>query len=285
MKRRRFPLLGTFLATMSATALTLIVAVPADAVADTTPPSLKLPHYATFVVGSQLSDTALGPDRFDAYFPGSLMEQKLGWRATDDGSGICDLEVYDVLAGSEPELILSDPLATGFTRWTTDYDDQEGGGSFKTEGFDVVATDCAGNTTTKFAGARPVVTQEDGWTYGYSGVSLTYSSGWKTSKCGCWSADRTRKTTRAGAAVNITRTWQEGQSVALVMETAPNRGAFKVKVDGKRVAIVDTYAATKTHRVIVWAARMREGVHKIRVVNLATPGRERIDLDAVINGG
>ena len=175
-------------------------------------------------------------------------------------------------------------LQRTFVATTTDYDDQEGGGSFKTMGWDVVARDCAGNTTTAFTSARPVVTQEDGWTYGYAGVTLTYSGAWATSTCACWSADRTRKTSQAGAAVEISRDWVEGQPIGLVMEKAPNRGKVRIYVDGVLAKTVDTRSATAVHRSVVWAARMHAGVHVVRLVNAGTAGRPRIDLDAVLNG-
>ena len=140
--------------------------------------------------------------------------------------------MLDVLAGDDPYLVVDNAPQRKYVETTTDYDDQEGGGSFKTMGWDVVARDCAGNTTTAFTIARPVVTQEDGWTYGYSGVSLTYSGTWKTSTCTCWSADRTRKTSQAGAAVEISREWGAGEPIGLVMEKAPNRGKVRIYVDG-----------------------------------------------------
>ena len=53
-------------------------------------------------------------------------------------------------------------------------------------------------------------------------------------------------------------------------------------VDGKRITTVNTYSATKANRKVVWVRKMGAGTHTITIVNLATTGRPRIDLDAVI---
>lgn len=283
MSRRAFRVVGLAFV-VCALAVPLAITAPAEAAKDKTPPKLSLPHYATFVVGSQISNTAYGSDRADAYFPGTVMDTRIGWKAKDPGSGICGFDVYDVYAGADPALVVSNSLARRYETTATDYDDQFGGGSFKVDGFTVVARDCAGNETTKFTNSRPVVTQEDGWTFGYPGVSITYKGTWGTSHCTCWSGDFAAKTTKRGATAVISKEWKKGETVALVMETAPDRGAFAVLVDGTKAATVDTYAAAKTHRVVVWAKRMAAGVHEIRVVNLATTHRQRIDLDAVITG-
>jgi hypothetical protein len=274
--------LALFAVTASALVVAALAGAPAEAAPDRTPPTLVLPSHASFVVGSQISDTAGGPDRDSAYFPGTTLKQKIGWQATD-ASGICGYDVIAVLAGAEPFTLVEDTNATTYTDLTTDYDDQQGGGSFKVEGWNVVAHDCAGNTTTKFTNARPVVTQEDGWTYGFPGVTVTYSGVWGTSTCACWSGDKARKTTQAGAWVKLTRTWTAQETIGLVMEKAPNRGKVRIYVDGTLKATVDTHSATTVHRVIVWKWRFGAGTHVVKVVNVGTAGRPRIDLDAVLN--
>ena len=71
--------------------------------------------------------------------------------------------------------------------------------------------------------------------------------------------------------------------VALVMERAPDRGKARVLVDGVRVATIDTRAASKIHRSVVWTGTL-QGAQTLSVVNLATSGRPRIDVDAVMSG-
>ena len=256
--------------TVAASALAAVIAgaPPAGAVADTTPPTLTLPAFAAFVVGSQITDTAYGEDRFEAYYPGTEMQRRVSWTASD-ASGICGYDVFAVLAGDDPYPLVTDSMATSYVGTATDYDDQEGGGSCKTLAWQVVAHDCAGNTTSLETTLRPVVTQEDGWTYGYTGVTLTYHGAWSTSTCVCWSADHTSDTRQNGASVDISRTFAAGEPVALVMEQAPSRGKVRIYVDGVLRRTVDTGSATKLHRSVVWATRMTAGTHTITVVNAA----------------
>ncbi len=47
---------------ISGLAVLATTGAPVVAAVDTTPPTLTLPAYATFVVGSQISDTANGED-------------------------------------------------------------------------------------------------------------------------------------------------------------------------------------------------------------------------------
>jgi len=67
---------------------------------------------------------------------------------------------------------------------------------------------------------------------------------------------------------------------ALVMERSPKRGAVRVYVNGALEATVGTHSATTVHRAVVWNART--GPATIRLVNVATAGHPRIDLDAVL---
>jgi hypothetical protein len=67
------------------------------------------------------------------------------------------------------------------------------------------------------------------------------------------------------------------------MERAANRGKARVLIDGQAAGTIDTYATTTTHRSVVWTGRIPvEGLHTLSVVNLASEGHERIDIDAVL---
>lgn len=251
----------------------------AMAAVDTTAPTLKLPVAAGFVVGTQIGEST-GPFGSDpSTYP---ISQKVSWSATD-ASGICGYDVFRVFAGMAPQLMVTNSMATTYLDQTTDYDDQQGGGSIKVLGWKISAHDCAGNISSATTTVLPVVTQENSSTYGYKGVKISYAGTWNSSICKCWSGGRDRWTSSAGARATITRTWAAGDQVALVTERAPDRGAFKVLVDGVHRATVNTYAATRSHRSVVWNGRLSAGTHTITLVNLATPGRERIDLDAVLS--
>ena len=53
-------------------------------------------------------------------------------------------------------------------------------------------------------------------------------------------------------------------------------------VDGKYQKTINTYSKTTKHRVIVFDTWLSAGPHTIKVVNKATPGHPRIDIDAVL---
>ena len=57
-----------------------------------------------------------------------------------------------------------------------------------------------------------------------------------------------------------------------------------IRLDGTWLMNVDTFASVNTNRVVVFARGMTAGVHTLAVVNHATPGRPRIDVDAVLVG-
>jgi hypothetical protein len=48
------------------------------------------------------------------------------------------------------------------------------------------------------------------------------------------------------------------------------------------LANIDTFAAVNTNRVVVFQRMMPAGTHTVTIVNQATGGRPRIDLDAVM---
>jgi hypothetical protein len=65
------------------------------------------------------------------------------------------------------------------------------------------------------------------------------------------------------------------------MERAADRGKSRILIDGVQTATVDTYAATKIHRSVVWVGRIPAGTHTLSVVNAGAAGRARIDVDAL----
>ncbi len=99
--------------------------------------------------------------------------------------------------------------------------------------------------------------------------------------CTCWSDGAVQRTTEAGASVSFTIDAYT-RRVALVMEQAPGRGKFRVLVNGVERAVVDNgTVTTPMHRAIVWEGAVAPG-DVVQVVNVATVGRPRIDLDAII---
>ena len=74
------------------------------------------------------------------------------------------------------------------------------------------------------------------------------------------------------------------EHVALVMAKGPTRGKAAIYFDGKLATTVDTYAEKNTNRVVMWDRELIGTVnHTVKVVNKATSGRPRIDIDAYLH--
>ncbi|HVQ88200.1 MAG TPA: hypothetical protein VMT88_08460 [Actinomycetes bacterium] len=253
----------------------------ASAGGDTTGPTLALARYANFVARS-----TIGPMAPEGGSPTETrdIQMMVSWSASDP-SNICGSRTRSEYNGGTGAWS-SWGILTGVVYPTTDYDDQVGGGSTKFLGIDVQVRDCLENRTTKFSRFQPEVFQENGESYGYGTLASAYSGTWNTSTCQCWSGGTTRKTTARGATAKFTFDFSGGKHpVALVMERAPDRGKAQILVDGVFQETIDTYAASPKHRSVVWVGKLPSGVHSVTVVNLATTGRPRIDVDAVLVSG
>ena len=67
------------------------------------------------------------------------------------------------------------------------------------------------------------------------------------------------------------------------VETGFQAGQADILIDGTRVATIDTYQSDKQHRTVGWTTRRPKGDgHTLTVVDKATPGRPRTDIDAVL---
>lgn len=267
----------------SVTALALVAGlIPAGlaSAADTAPPVLTATKKAAFVKGTILTTTNYS-DPAEPYWYSSI-DAKLTWSATDP-SGVCGYSLYRQPAGDDATPIFENQTVTSYTVRLDEYDGSFGGGSGVTSSYFVTATDCAGNVSAPVhIPAAMQAIQDDGSTSVFPRGTLTYTGTWSVSNCTCWSALTTRKTSEKNASASYTAEFAAGDYVALVMATGPDRGKFDVYVDGVKKTTVDTYSATKVNRKVVWLRKVGVGTHTIKIVNLATAGRPRIDLDAVI---
>jgi hypothetical protein len=266
--------------TTAAVGLTLATSVPsAQAALDQTPPALSVPVRPSFVVGNVVEDYAI-----DTYWYASNISQLIKWSATDN-VGVCSYDLYSVFSGDEPGALLVGSPQTQYTFPAGDYVDDFGGGSFHVDGFLVTARDCTGNATTKaMTDVTLVVIQENGISataYGWP-QTITYTGTWTQANCSCFLADHTMRTSATGARAIFSRTYAQGDQVGLVMAMGPGRGRASIRVDGKWLMNVDTFASVNTNRVVVFQLGMTAGVHTVAIVNQATPGRPRIDLDAIL---
>ena len=123
-------------------------------------------------------------------------------------------------------------------------------------------------------------------------AAMTYSpgGGWKTAKCTCFLGGSSTYTHTKNATISF-RTAKPldatGIRLALLMPTGPGRGSAALYVDGVKKATINTYHAginingKITYQLLIPG----KAVHTVKIVNLATAGHPRIDLDATINGG
>ena len=116
---------------------------------------------------------------------------------------------------------------------------------------------------------------------GHQQTEFSVSSGWSTvSVSGAYGGSVARTTSlNATATLNFT-----GREAGLVMTTGTAYGSVKVLVDGVLVATVNNHTASGTNlRKIVFRKGFSSvGTHTIKVVNQATSGHPRADLDGLI---
>ena len=251
----------------------------AHAAFDQTPPSLTVSIRPAFEVGNVVTDS---PIETVHYTTGIV--QLIQWSATDD-VGVCSYDLYAVPAGSPPEPLLEFSQETQYAFLGGDYNGDFGGGSGLTIGFRVTARDCTGNATTKAVDEHITVYQEDGASAtDFAVQGIDYSGTWLAGDCACFLAGHTAYTTEARARSSFTRTYEQGDQIALVMVEGPDHGTLGIRIDDKWVKTVDTFAPVETDRVVVFTRMMSAGEHTVTLVNHATPGRSRIDFDAILVG-
>ncbi|WP_295659250.1 hypothetical protein [uncultured Nocardioides sp.] len=268
------------------TAAGILAAAPAaGSVADNTPPVLTSPAVPSFVVGSQL-----GVDFQSAYAsPGTITAAApltFKWSATD-ASGEVRYDLVEINNAVGPIPVFED--GTELSHRFLGYNDDD---DFATDSFEVTARDTYGNAVTRVVrGNRTRLTQENNVSHAsrpeIAQPTIAYAGTWGSSACACWTGKAVRRTTSRGASATATVTIPDGGAthLALVMHAGPDRGRFQVFVDGTLRGTVDTYAAVSTPRRIVWDTALGRGTHRVKIVNLATAGRPRIDLDAVLTNG
>jgi hypothetical protein len=245
-------------------------------------PSLTL-QPPRFVIGASIdaADPEAGCDLWHTAIP---MEMR--WTAGDTGSGLASLDLYEVKSFDEPDTTPLPLDARSYRYHAGDYDSDCGGGSTDST-FQVIARDAFGGSATSTPAHEWVgVWQEDGInlaprTFPWIFVTTARSGTWSTSTCLCFDGRKTAYTTQSGASITFDVTG--ARRLALVMPKNTNRGQVSISVDGASPVTVDTYAATAQNRVMVWQVEFPStSAHKVVVKNNATPGRSRIDVDAVV---
>jgi hypothetical protein len=273
-------------------ALASFAAAPAQSAPDTTPPTLTSPVKASFVVGSQIPlgqvpDCSEEPTDLRLSVPVIFR-----WTGTDD-SGSVSYSLVQNTGFAGPEDVFIHSAQRSYVGTGTNRDQFCGGGNPSVYQWDLTAEDPSGNAVTnQVFGGRITLTQDDNATdqAGYATRPIIgYTPGWSTSHCACWSGGTVHKTKLMNAQASIEfsdvvvfPSDTERAHVALVAHTGPNRGKFKVTVNNHKRAVVDTFSANDRPRVVVWQGVIRNTDAVLRIVNLATPSRPRIDIDAIL---
>lgn len=293
--------------------LGLAAATPASATVDSTPPSMTLGavHYRTGAsISTEYTDDndnscTPSPTCTGGYYDFPLY---MTWK-TADPSGICSEAVavssYEAYAGggdayanavtgaATPDGFASEfqpapdgtddvdrsTVSSTTRRWNYAFDTWDDGRGPSDR--QVRAIDCANNIAVSPVFSTiwmwgDTVTQDDGST-----APVIYGGAWATSKCRCFSGGTTHFATAARATASFSTS---GSRVALVMEMAANRGSADVYLDGVKKATVNTYSATTIHQRVVWESLVSTTrFHTIKVVNKASAGHPRIDVDALLH--
>ena len=266
--------------------------VGASSAGDTTAPVLRTPAKGAFVTNAQIP-LGMPPDCGDD--PHDLrmtVPLTFKWTGSDD-SGTVRYSLVQNTGYNGREDVFVDSSQTSYTGSATNTDQFCGGGNHSVYEWNLTGTDPSGNSTTNnIYGGRMRLTQDSNLTDGAGYATqpvIAYQGKWGLSYCACWSDGAVHRTSTRGASVTITPQYaapfphySTAHHVALVMHRGPDRGRFRISVDGVVRTTVDLYAANARPRVIVWRAAFAEYGHTIKLENLGTAGRPRIDLDAVL---
>jgi hypothetical protein len=239
-------------------AVALAAQAPAVAAPDVTPPVLKVPFTPAFVVPQQVHVDASG--RYTG------VKARISWEAHDP-SGICGKERGRVTESGARVGTASLSSATHDT-WRVTVDNEVGPDT--TARYYVRALDCAGNAAEATVYNSPE----------FSDVGSVPEEGWREVVCTCAAAGSMLSTSTRGASVG--EAFDSGTfpgHIAVVMTRGHGRGRAAIYLDGVRVKTVDTRATATSYQWLVWSHWVGDDIHTVRVVNLATPGRPRIDVD------
>jgi len=269
--RTRHPLF--LLAALAAAALVAALAGPgAQAAADVEGPSLTVPARSSYVIGQVTGDPVFSDGML--WFADREVTRRYTWKATDP-SGICryTIDEWHNVEGwyLETKSYTTHATTGTFTYRVDDYENSDDLGEIR-----VNAYDCAGNVTSVLRPTEYVKIERD---YG-----PTVPAGWARTSCVCAIGDSMLRTSTKNAALSTVVNGRGlNDHVALIMAKGPGRGKAAIYFDGTLAKTVDTYAQANSNRVVVWEKQLAgTGNHTVRVVNQATSGRARIDIDAYL---
>ena len=245
----------------------------AQGAVDSTGPSLTVPARSAYVIG-QIADDPLLVDG-ELWYADRGAYRQFTWKASDP-SGICRYTV-DEFHNVEGWYYATERYTTHATTGTYTYKNDDYENSDDMGEIRVNAYDCAGNRTSVIRPTNYIGIERD---YG-----PTVPAQWSRTSCVCAIGDSMLRTSTKNASLSTVVNGQgRKEHVALVMAKGPARGKAAIYFDGNLATTVDTYAEKNTNRVVMWDRELTgTGNHTVKVVNLATPGRPRIDIDAYLH--
>lgn len=180
----------------------------------------------------------------------------------------------------EPDVLASgvavDSASVTLRDLADDYQGDCGGGAFKVDDWSMTANSSGTVLSTALHSNNPVFVQE-------SDPSVTRVGTWSVANCSCWIDHHTLWSSISGASLKATQTVGAGQRIAVAMPESANRGKAKIAVDGIVVTTVDTFSPSPLNSVVVYQTPpLSAGTHTVQVINSATAGRPRIDVDSFI---
>ena len=263
-------------------ATTVAASQPGDHTVTNGPISITVPASASFQVGTVT--TMVSWCGLAQPYVWTTANVGLAWSARSTAGPIVGYDLYELYGeGPSPWQSTSVPVLND---WISNYDASCGGGD-GLYGWYIVARDSLGNTVQAEVDSPLDVTRYDNTNANaIDGVQLgtwTYTGKWAVSNCACADGYRQTYTTAKSATASYTFTATLGQHFALMMAEGPGRGSFKIYQDGVLKATVSTHVGVNTNRVITWASTaLTAGSHVFKVVNLATTGHARIDINAAM---
>jgi subtilisin len=198
---------------------------------------------------------------------GSRLPVRLSWSAGDVGSGVGLIELFVSRdGGTYSKVALGTAVPTAATR------SMLLGHTYR---YRVRAVDLSGRVSEWATGPAFRLSG-----YSESHATVAYRGTWtRASLAAAW-GDRLKYTRARGARATFRFT---GREVAWVAPKSSGRGWAKVYVDGVLAARVSLYSASTRNRQVVFVKSWPSaGPHTLMVVNEATSGRSRIDVDGFV---
>jgi hypothetical protein len=144
---------------------------------------------------------------------------------------------------------------------------------FKSLRFRVTPKDCAGNVGAQGTGGGFS-------THAVPESGARYAGGWGFGTAATARGGHTRYSSSPKATATFTFT---GREMVVFAPKSPVRGTARISVDGKFVANVSEYAKTTQPRMVIFRrAFATNGVHRVAIRPIGTPGHPRVDIDGFL---